>query len=462
MAEHVLRQLHHAVIVRIRLIKLHKREFRVMARINAFVAEYAADLINSLETADNQALEIKLKRNAELDILVKRVIVRFKRACRRAAGIRDEHGGLDLHEPAVVEKSADLAKDLRALDKRIAHLGIDNQVKIPLAVAHIGILQTVKLLRQRLERLGEQRKLLRVDGDLSGLCAEHKALYADNIANVHFLELGIRFFPKIVARNIALNDALLILKFAERRLAHDAFDHHAPGNRYRFAGQPVTGGKDLRAVVGNIVAGDRKGIPSCVLQVRQLFAADTQQLIERELRRSGPCFLCHSNLLYLFLCSVFKTEDLVMNDAAGGLKLDPVTLLLPHQAASEGGLIGNAAEDGVGLLTADDLIRFLVLFAHFADGHAAADGNNGTGRHIFENDGVFDQVHYLGDLGVELALLGLRLIVFAVLRQIAERAGFLDLLGNLFLPNGLKVFQLLFQFIQALLAHSETAFNGHS
>ena len=133
-----------------------------------------------------------------------------------------------------------------------------------------------------------------------------------------------------------------------------------------------------------------------------------------------------------------------MNYAAGGLKLDPVTLLLPHQAASEGGLIGNAAEDGVGLLTADDLIRFLVLFAHFADGHAAADGNNGTGRHIFENDGVFDQVHYLGDLGVELALLGLRLIVFAVLRQIAERAGFLDLLGNLFLPNGLKVFQLLF------------------
>ena len=161
----------------------------------------------------------------------------------------------------------------------------------------------------------------------------------------------------------------------------------------------------------------------------------------------------------------FLTEflaALVVDNTAGGFKLDPVALLLSHQAAAKGGFVRNTAENGVGFLAADDLIGLFVFLAHFADGHAAAHGDRAAGRHVFENDGVFDQVLDLGDLGIELALLGLRFIVFAVLRQITERTSLLDLLGDFFFPNRLKIFQLFFQLFQTLLAHSVTAFNGHS
>ena len=462
MAEHTLRQLHHAVIIGVRLIQLHEREFRIVTGIQTFVTEHTADLVHPLQTADNEPLEIQLQRNAQLHILVQRIVVRFKRTRRGAARVRHEHGGLDLHKAAAVEEAADLAQDLRALDKRVAHLGVDDQIEIPLAVAHIGILQSVEFFRQRLERLGKQRERLCMDGDLAGFRAEHETLDTDNVADVHFLEIGIHFFPEIIAGNIALDDALFILNLAEGRLAHDAFDHHASGNGHLFADQLVTGGKNLRAVMGHVVAGDHKRILARVLQVCQLLAADAEQFAERQLGSAGPCFLCHSNLLTIYSISVLDGKHFVMNDAGGRFKLHPVALLLPDQSAAERRLIGNAAQHRVCFLAADDLIGLLVLLADLADGNAASHGNGAAGRHVFQNDGVFDQVFDLGDFGIQLALLGFCFVIFAVLRQIAEGTGFLDLLGNLLLADRLEVFKLLFQLFQTLLAHSVTAFNGHN
>ena len=56
MAEHVLGEVHHALVVRIRLIELHQRELRVMTGIQALVPEHAADLVDALQAADNEAL----------------------------------------------------------------------------------------------------------------------------------------------------------------------------------------------------------------------------------------------------------------------------------------------------------------------------------------------------------------------------------------------------------------------
>ena len=55
-AEHALRQLHHALVVRVSLVELHQGKLRVVAGIHALVAEHAADLIDPLQTADDQSL----------------------------------------------------------------------------------------------------------------------------------------------------------------------------------------------------------------------------------------------------------------------------------------------------------------------------------------------------------------------------------------------------------------------
>lgn len=76
---HVLGNIHHAVVIGVRLIQLKQRKFRIVARINALVAENAADFIYLIKAADNQPLEVQLQRNAHIHIDIKRVVMRDKR-----------------------------------------------------------------------------------------------------------------------------------------------------------------------------------------------------------------------------------------------------------------------------------------------------------------------------------------------------------------------------------------------
>ena len=69
-AVHVLGQIHHAVVVGVGLVELHEGELRVVTGVKALIAENAADLIDALEAADDQALEVELQGNAELEVLV--------------------------------------------------------------------------------------------------------------------------------------------------------------------------------------------------------------------------------------------------------------------------------------------------------------------------------------------------------------------------------------------------------
>ena len=87
-AVHVLGQIHHAVVIRVRLVQLHEGEFRVVAGVQTFVAEHSADLIDPLQSADDQPLQIELQRNAQTEILIQCVEVRFKRSGRGAARVR--------------------------------------------------------------------------------------------------------------------------------------------------------------------------------------------------------------------------------------------------------------------------------------------------------------------------------------------------------------------------------------
>ena len=73
-----------------------------MTGIHTLVAEYAADLIDSLQAAYNQSLQIQLQRNSEFHILVQRIVMSLKRSCSRTACVGDQHRGLHLHEALIV------------------------------------------------------------------------------------------------------------------------------------------------------------------------------------------------------------------------------------------------------------------------------------------------------------------------------------------------------------------------
>ena len=152
-AVEILGQIHHTVVIGVGLIKLHEGEFGVVPCVKTLVSENAADLVDLLHAADYQPLEVKLKGDAQLEILVQSVEMSLKRSCGCAAGVGDEHRGLDLDEALGVKEFPYLTDYERTLDEGIPDLGVHNEVEVTPAVAHVGVGKAVELLGQRQQRL---------------------------------------------------------------------------------------------------------------------------------------------------------------------------------------------------------------------------------------------------------------------------------------------------------------------
>ena len=66
---------------------------------------------------------------------------------------------------------------------------------------------------------------------------------------------------------------------------------------------------------------------------------------------------------------------------------------------------------------------------------------------------MLENLLQLGNTGVQLALLVLGLVVFAVLAEVAEPPGHFNLLRHLVGPGGLEIVQLLLKLVGPGLAH---------
>jgi hypothetical protein len=69
----------------------------------AFVAEVAVDFVDAIESADDQPLEIKFGRDAQIQIHVERVVMGHERPRHRAAGDGLHHRRFDLDESVRIE-----------------------------------------------------------------------------------------------------------------------------------------------------------------------------------------------------------------------------------------------------------------------------------------------------------------------------------------------------------------------
>ena len=79
-----------------------------MAGRDAFVAEIPVDLEYPLETAHHQPLQEQLRRDAQEEPHVERVVVRREGPCHGATRDRLHHRRLDLQEIALDEEAADV------------------------------------------------------------------------------------------------------------------------------------------------------------------------------------------------------------------------------------------------------------------------------------------------------------------------------------------------------------------
>ena len=228
-----------------------------MSLVHTLVAEVLTHLIDSLEASYDEALQIELSSDTHVHILIQRIEVGDKRTGRGTTGNVLQDGGVNLRITCTIENATQRADDGGTLQEGLLHALVHHQVDIALAITKLRIVElivshTVLIFhdRQGLQGLRQQRQLLAMNTDLARLSTEHKALHANEIADIEqfleddIIEVFILVGTQVVASDVYLNTALRVLQLSKGGLSHHSAAHHTAGNghlaRLVFVAEIVT------------------------------------------------------------------------------------------------------------------------------------------------------------------------------------------------------------------------------
>ena len=185
----IARDLHHRLVVGVGPVELEHRELGVVLPAHALVAEVPPDLVDAFEAAHEQALEVQLERDPQVQVHVEIAVVRHERTRHRPARDRLEDRRLDLDVAVLVQVRADRAQRVRArVDQPPPRVGVGREVEGALSLLELGILEAVPLLGQRAEGLGEHREPLDEDRQLALARGPDPAGRTDDVAEIHLRE----------------------------------------------------------------------------------------------------------------------------------------------------------------------------------------------------------------------------------------------------------------------------------
>ena len=227
--QQLLGERHQPLVVHVRPVELEHRELGIVLRRDALITEVTIDLEDPFDAADGEPLQVELRRDAQVELHVERVVMRHERPRQRAAGDLLHHRRLDFEEAVRLQELPDRRHRGRANLEHPAHVGIDDQIEIALAVADLDVLQAVPLLRQRQEALGEELQRRRPDRQLVRLGAKQVAADADLIAEVEQLRQLIVALAERVLPDVDLDARAAVGQHEKAGLAETADADDAPG-----------------------------------------------------------------------------------------------------------------------------------------------------------------------------------------------------------------------------------------
>ena len=111
MADQFLDQLGDLLEIRVGPVAFEHGELRIVPARDAFVAEVAVHFEDLVEPADEQSFQVKLRRDAQIEIDPERLVMRAKRLRRRAARDGLQHRRFHFLKPARFHEAPHLAHD---------------------------------------------------------------------------------------------------------------------------------------------------------------------------------------------------------------------------------------------------------------------------------------------------------------------------------------------------------------
>ena len=223
--------------------------------------------------------------------------MRDERLSRSATlnGLQD--GGLDLHVAVGLHKATEGGEDLRALAEGLADIVVGDQVDIALTIAGLLVGETVELLGQRANGLGEQGRALRGDGELAALSAHNHTGHTQDIAKVEGLERIPGCLIHVVDAAEQLNLGRCVAHDDEHDLALTTLGDHAAADLHDVLGVFAIGKIGILSLdVGNVVLDLGVlgiGVLARLEQGGALGQARGTLVVERRCLLGGVLVLCH-------------------------------------------------------------------------------------------------------------------------------------------------------------------------
>src|SRR5437868_5171872 len=101
---------------------------------DALIAKITIDLIDAVEASDQQALQIQLRGDPQVEVEIESVVVGDERACRGSTGDGLHHRCFHFDVTARVEEGAQSPQNLCAPEKIFANAGVNDEINIALPV----------------------------------------------------------------------------------------------------------------------------------------------------------------------------------------------------------------------------------------------------------------------------------------------------------------------------------------
>ncbi len=220
LGDHRLDLVRGVLVVGAGLVPLEHRELGVVLVGDALVAEVLAQLVDAVDAADDQPLQVELGGDPQVEVAVERVVVGDERPRQGAAVERLQDRGLDLDEAALVEPAAHLADGAGAQGEEAAALLVGDQVELALAVAGLDVLEAVELVGRRAQALGEQAPAVDRQRELAAAPGrQRRPLDADDVAEVEVDQQLVGLLAEQVLAGVQLDLAAAVAEVEEAGLA---------------------------------------------------------------------------------------------------------------------------------------------------------------------------------------------------------------------------------------------------
>lgn len=187
--DHLLSHVHEVLIVGVSLVELTGGELRVVGEINTFIAELTANLIHTVETTNDQHLQVQLGSDTKVQIHVQVIVMGDEGLGNGTTWDHVHHGRLNLKEVTLIKITANTVDDLGTNGEGVANVLVDDEIQITLTVTSLHVGQTTKVgialgEGEHVQTGGEEGNLRGEDGQLTLARLAGMSLHADNVATL--------------------------------------------------------------------------------------------------------------------------------------------------------------------------------------------------------------------------------------------------------------------------------------